>query len=353
MRTRFASLLLLSFGILVGGPDAAAQISFSSSDLPVALAAFSKAYVTTNSVDVSRWISSKGGPQRWDLSQSASPEEEVRTLEIVATSDGGHGADFTAAAFAERTTYASSGGQSWSYYSIAPLQGRQYFGFYDPVSNPAGPEVVFDAPTTDLPAHITFNQTWHREVSFQNVIDLGFSEINVLVHFSCDAIVDGYGTVILPSLGEVPALRVNELHTYNFQDTTLGFPIGQQFIRNYYWLVKGIGQAVQIISSANNTSAPPDNFHTAATLFRVFQSSTFSTPAAPRTVKNLHIARKGDQIFLNWAPAASATSYQIEAADTLPSSPAWQALGQTTDTFSFQRFDHSIPTQFYRVLTVP
>ena len=85
------------------------------------------------------------------------------------------------------------------------------------------------------------------------------------------AVVDAYGTLVLPGIGEVPALRVNEEHTYDTQDTTLGLPLGKQYFRNYYWLVKGVGLAVNIISKADTASVPPDAFKTAATVSRVLK----------------------------------------------------------------------------------
>jgi hypothetical protein len=329
---------------------ALSQTTFTLADLPASLGEFYRAYVRTNELDVSGFIGPKGGPRRWDFSAQRGADEEVRRIDIVSPQDGGHGSGFGAAGYAERTTRASDGLQSWSYYAALPEEGRAYFGFYDPISNPVDPATVFEAPTIDLPAHVVYGQTWRREVDFRDVLDLGFIQIDVLVHFTCDAAVDAYGSVVLPEIGEVPALRVNELHTYDTQDITLGLPIGQQSIRSYYWLVKNVGQAVQIISKPDPTAPPPESFRTAATFYRVFESSRLAAPHQPESVKNLRIAKKGAEVFLSWDAESPATQYQVEAADGLDATALWRVLTKTTDSFLFAPFDRALGTQFYRVL---
>lgn len=326
------------------------QTVFTLADLPSSVGDFCRAYVSTNELDVSGLIGTKGGPQRWDFSAQPGADEEVRRIDVVSPQDGGHEAGFGEAGYAERTTRVSNGLQSWSYYAALPDEGRAYFGFYDPISNPVDPATVFDAPTIDLPARVAYGQTWHREVDFRDLLDLGFIQIDVLIHFTCDAGADAYGSVVLPGIGEVPALRVNELHTYDTQDITLGLPLGQQYVRSYYWLVKDVGQAVQIISKPDSTAPPPDRFRSAATFYRVFESSRLASSHQPQSVKNLRIARKGAEVFLSWDPESAATRYQVEAADGLGATASWRLLMQTTDSFLFAPFDRALGAQFYRVL---
>jgi hypothetical protein len=308
-----------------------AQVVFSADDLPSDPGAYYRAYRNVAEVDVSTRIGPAGGPHRWDFSEPKAAGETVLRMDVVLPSDGGHGASFPAAAYAERLTRESDGSRSWSYYRIIPALGRTYFGFFDPAGNPANPLTVFNSPTTDLPARVEFTQTWSRTVDWVDVLDLGFFEIQTAIRFSSTAEVDAYGTLALPGLGEVPALRVNEVNTYDFTDLTLGLPMPSQHFRNYYWLVKGIGKAVHIISDGRETMPPP-NFNPAKTVLRVFEASDFEDQPL-RAVAGLRIRLEDDLIMLDWAPDSSASGYRVETAEDVaatawrlvaePSAPSW------------------------------
>ena len=114
-------------------------------------------------------------------------------------------------------------------------------------------------------------------VDFEDIIDLGFIESTISVHFTSRAEVDAFGTLVLPGIGEVPALRVNEVNRYDLTEQTLGLPLPSQYFRSYFWLVKGAGKAVHIVSKPDTTT-PPTSFNTAASLQRVFESSTVLKP---------------------------------------------------------------------------
>ena len=339
-------LLLVLCPFLAAGQWSVGQITFNAQDLPRTVGAYYRAYVVTNGPDVSAFLNTKGGPVRWDFSASRASGEDIYRIDVVASSDGGHGASFPQTAYAERTTHESTGAQAWSYYQVVPA-GRDYFGFYDPISNALNPLKVFDSPTIDVPKTVAFNQTWQREVDFQDLLDAGFGQLTVLIHFTCQAAVDAYGTVVLPNIGELPALRVNELHTYELQDTTFGLPLGTQYVRNYYWLAKSIGQVVNIISNVDSSAPPADNFGNAATVLRVFESS--SAPPTPHSVSNLVVSLKGSDIFLKWDREGSASAYRVEASLDLGSSSSWKALAASSDNFLFDPLDRKASAKFYRV----
>ncbi len=204
----------------------------------------------------------------------------------------------------------SDGALSWSIYSIASGVGRAYYGWVDTNANPANPVIVFNAPTVDLPDSIQFGRTWTRSVDWMDVLDIGF-QLQIAIHFTSEARVDAYGTVLLPEIGEVPALRVNEVNTYQSTDLTFGFPIPDQHFRNFYWLVRGIGKAVHVISPGF-TSVPPEDLTTAKTVLRVFEASDVVVPAEPRAVVGLHIQSQNGLVTLSWEADTNATSYCLE-----------------------------------------
>jgi hypothetical protein len=210
--------------------------------------------------------------------------------------------------------------------------------------------LVFDVPTLDLREDITYETTWERSVDWRDVIDPGIFPIEVAVHFVSRATVDAYGSVILPEIGELEALRVNEVNIYSLTDLTLGLPLPDQAFRNYYWLVPGIGKAVHIISKPE-TSPPPENFATAKTVLRVFDSNC-CLPPLRESVRNLQIKNMGRQVFLTWDREPSATAYEIESDTTVAPDPEWPVIAATTDNFWFDDLPSVAGAKFYRVFWI-
>jgi hypothetical protein len=318
-----------------------AQITFTLGDLPTEVGAYSRAYVNTNAVDVSQLLGAKGGPQRWDFSAAQGPNDEIQRMDIVAPGDGGHGADFPDAAYAERTTRESSGIQSWSYYKIGPAQGRVYYGLYNDALTSASPLIVLDAPAVVLPATLVFGQAWRYTLDYQAVVEAFGVPIAVAIHVTFDALVDGYGTMILPILGEVPALRVSEVMSLEYYDET-GFPFYSTQGRDYYWLAKGIGQVASI-------TIPPEVSSMANTVLRVFEASV----SEPKPVNNLLIYLKGKEIFLSWAREPTASNYRVQFVNHLAPVVTWTPLGGTTNNFLFDPAVATTGERYYRVDWAP
>ena len=335
---------------LLCGFSASGQISFRTTDVPRQIGQdYWQAYVDTSEKNVSQLLGVKGGPQRWDFSAPPIAGEAVQRMDIVAAGDGGHGSEFPQAAYAERVTRVADGCQTWSYFKVIAGGGRFYYGFHDACKSPQ-PDIVFDAPTIDLPEDLTFGQSWQREVDWTDTIDAGFIVLRVAIHFTNQSEVDAYGTVVLPGIGEVPALRVNEVNTYVTTDLDYGIPIETQVFRNYVWLVSGIGKAVHILSPPG-ASAPPENFATAKTVLRVFESSRTEIRCEP--VKNLRIARKGQEVFLSWDKGTLASGYRIESCERLSGDAPWEVLAETTDNFRFDPVPRGEGSRFYRVSGCP
>lgn len=324
--------------------EANAQIVFSTDDLPSQFGWHSRAYVTTSDVDVSTRIGQPGGPQRWDFWQPLAAGEIVKRLDIMPITNSWHGTNFPQATYAERLTTEADGAQSWSYYRIVSDQGRAYYGFYDSVGNPVKPLKAFQAATIDLPHPILFGQTWSRIVDFEDIIDTGLFQLQVAVHFVAQAQMDAYGTLVLPRIGEVPALRVNELHTYELTDLSLGLPLGTQYIRNYYWLVRGIGKAVDLISEVQ-TSTPPVQLSTAKTVLRVFEFSS-------RSATDLHIHLKAGCAILDWQLQTNTSGYRVEMLPNLALTN-WQVVAEPTNNSWADVLMPAEPQRFFRVFLKP
>jgi hypothetical protein len=344
VRPRFLLGLCLAVFFAAELVQTNAQTNFPITALPTDIGSWQRAYVGTD-VDVSTRLGQPGGPQRWDFSYAPGATDALQRRETVAVSDGGHGASYPNATYAERLTSETTGATSWSYYRVAAASGRTYYGFFDEVANPTCPGKVFAPPTTDLPAVLSFGQTWSRTLDFYDCIDAGFLVIDLAITFTASAEVDAYGTLVLPDIGEVPAVRVNEVHTYDVVDETLG--IFDQFyqFRNYYWLVPGIGKAVDLLSNAQAT-VPPANLSTARSLWRVFQSR-------PWTACDLRLRIQDTQALLTWRPETETSGYQIEMRPDLSPGSAWQFLTETTGHAYSEPFLPNAPQRLFRVLVKP
>lgn len=340
--TRLLSCVLL-------GLPLCAQITFRTEDVPRQIAVDSwRAHVDTAGKDVRHLLGAKGGPQRWDFSYLPATGEDVHRMEVVARTDGGHGEAFGLAAYAERVTLTKKQCQTWSYFKVIPGVGRFYYGFYEGCKTPPG-DVVFDLATIDLPADIAFGQSWQREVTWRDVIDAGFIVLEVAIHFTNETVVDAYGTVVLPEIGEVPALRLNEVNTYVTKDLTFDIPIDAQVVRNYVWLVPGIGKAVHIISEAGLT-APPEDFAMAKTVLRVFECGQCVPPPPPcEWVRNPRLRLLGQDWFLTWDRFDWAKAYQIETCTGMSDNLQWELLREVPENYTLEKLAQGEVTRFFRV----
>jgi len=303
-----------------------------------------RAYVTTTAVPISSLLGQPGGPRKWDFSQSQQGNEVIKRLDVVPPDDGGIPPLFPQAEYADRLTTESTGERNWSYYRVVTNEGRWYYGFQDTNSNPDCPVKIFAPPTLDLPDPIQFGQTWSRALDFMDCI--GF--FNLFVHFTAEASVDAYGTVVLPGIGEVPALRVNEIHRYDYRDD-LGIFSYTAYYRNYYWLVPGIGKAVDIISEADLSAPPPANLTTARTLYRVFEASHLQAP--PHPVADLRIRVQAGQAILDWQNETNVSGYRVESIQNLGTTN-WALVGEPSTNTWTQAVGTNLQ-RFFRVFAKP
>jgi hypothetical protein len=256
-------------------------------------------------------------------------------MDIVPTTDGGNQSSFPNATYAERYTDEVGGAQEWDFYNITTNNGRSYFG-YD--SDAAG-LVVFSSPVIDIPPVVGYGTNWSYTINQGSEI--------VRIQETVSAAVDAFGTIILPQLGQFQAVRVNLLNT---QQEYLGSePYGSAvYFREFYWLVPGIGKAVDIIST-DSTTIPPANFSSVYELRRVFEaSSTTNTP--PEPVSNLSLSLQNGEATLNWLQATNASDYQVQALGDLIATN-WQIMASPTSN----SWSESVTStqRFYRVFIEP
>ena len=288
-----------------------AQVSLLSGDLPSRLGEWRRAYLDTSGIALGDLLGRAGGPQRWDFSYPRRQAEGLQRVEIVPASDGSCSEKSQGATFAERTTRESDGCASWEYFSLRDGVGRVYHGLCDPCSNPAMRGITFNEPTVELP-ECTYGSAWERTVQWDDVVDSGFGAVEVSVSFVARARVDAYGTLVLPNLGEVQALRVNETNVYTTLLKDFGLPLGDQYFHNVYWLVPGIGRAVHVVSQASG-SEPPSLSDPPARVVRIFEASAQNPPpkASIEPVTNLVVQAVGGKVLLSWDSVAADVRYVV------------------------------------------
>jgi hypothetical protein len=198
--------------------------------------------------------------------------------------------------------------------------------------------VIFQAPAVDIPGSIAFGTNW----TFSWVADVGYE-----IDLTANATVDAYGTMVLPQIGEVSALRVNQL---SCEQRFIGVLLLQtSYFREYYWLVPGIGKAVHVIS-ASGSSPPGLNFAPAQEVRRMFEASGITNQPMFGPVASLRIRRQSTLAVLDWPRQTNASGYRVEALGNVADTN-WQLLSQpATNSWS----EALTTTQrFYRVWWKP
>jgi hypothetical protein len=337
-------LLRQLFVGLILGVAAQGQITFRTTDFPSRIGVDTwRLREDASGKSITQLLGSAGGPHKWDFSYPSTEGETVRATAIVAPDDGNRATHFPSATYAERETIEKSGCQTWNYLRLTDGMGRIQSGFFSACKDP-GPYVIFESPSIEVPDNLKFGDTFQQTADWRDDIGGDFFIFRVAVHYVSTAKVDAYGTIVLPGIGEVPALRVNELNSYETTELENDIPLDKQYFRNYYWLVPGIGRAVQLSSPAG-TSAPPANFSVSQSIFRVFESGRYPQR---QFVKNLGIARQGNQILLSWEKENEATQYEVEYSTRLAPVEPWILLASPPGN-SFLDAIGLNSSRFYRV----
>ena len=174
---------------------ATGQVVVPVSSLPSIIGEHDLSYVRTN-FSLGSLVGGTGS-NYWDFSQAPTSADVIQRLDIVSVNDGGNGAYFPSATYAQRYTGGVYASPSYEYYQISNGVGRLYYGLYEAQTQDANPLVVFPQPTVDLPEPVQYGHGWNRSLNFD--INTIFGPESVA--FSETATVDAYGTLVLPGCG--------------------------------------------------------------------------------------------------------------------------------------------------------
>ena len=347
----------VSLGLLLALPGLA-QITFYATNLPSSVGDYNRSYYSVSNAYVASMLklatnysgpgvpgAGPGVPQVWDFSKGQQPSETVLRTDVLAVTNGPDGGDFPNATYAEKDTQEPSTQIAWRYYSMTN-SGRYYYGFYVPLDLNASSLAVFDHPNPDIPATVSYGQTWSRTNTWSgsasgDPFDYGFTTT---------ATVDAYGTLILPAIGSVPALRVHEV-----QDNQIiipGFLTEDAPCDYYYWLVPGLGVAVQFLQNRTDSlgSLSSDNTYVERMFYANYITNTPAPVSYPANPGNLRIHLVSGAVQLTWLPFTNSASYQVQTVSSIIKTN-WQVLGSTTATNWSETLT---PTQrIYRVVGMP
>jgi len=251
-----------------------------------------RSYANDSNVSVSGILGLPGGPQTWDFTDG--PTAEIKRFDYVATDDGDDpvagfyaSVHFPDADFSQRMTEEIGGDQAWMYLDQLAAVGRLNYGFYWPDGNPLTDDwSVFTPSILDFPDPMEWGDSWLLSTTYQfQMYDLG-EVLDVRIDMTIDADVDAWGTVVLPTLGPVDAVRVNTEQTSAIYVWLGGtwLPAGTQFIRIYDWIGVSSDIIVEIGSTVSDASMPPDQFTIASIFVRQFENSN---PTAPPVIADI------------------------------------------------------------------
>jgi len=292
--------------------------------------------------------------QNWDFSEPQQPYESVLRTDIIAPEDGANSGQFPYATYAEQDTLEPTNQIGWRYCGFTDSgtsSGRLCYGLDAPENEPVTEWAVFVPPTVDIPSTVQFGQTWSNALYWLSTY---FEIILVSNYYTYSSSVDAFGTLILPEIGAVPALRVHEVDSYTVTDVS-DPPLLLDINTNqyYYWLVPGIGVAAQVLLLGNNVLDPVDLPYT-NTVQRFFYASyytnnTNSAPPPPPSTADLYIIDQGGSVVLNWSTLSNAVNFRIDYTASLATN--WQTLGYTTSTSWTETI--TATQRFYRVVGIP
>ena len=316
---------------------ARAQATLSADDVYNLIGEYSLSYFRSN-IDLVAFIG-KPGSNYWDFSQPQASNDVVARMDVVAVSDGGHGVDFAGAIFALRYEGGAFSETDWDYYELDPTNGLFYYGSYEVVGGGANPATPITPPTSVLPWLVQYGDSWTNVYSF-NVTDPLFGVIPVA--YTGINEVDAYGTLVLPGIGPVPALRITEVE--NYEEDIFGLEYAQPDT-NWTWLAPGIGFAAQIFNLGPDSYSPSAETYSNS-FSRVFLSPLLTaSPAAQLTLQS-KVAE------LTWSSIFNASGYVVQNSTNL-NLAQWPMTAQLTNQSLAIPIVHGVNQQFFRVLAQP
>lgn len=302
------------------------------------------------------------GPDRfWDFSQG--PTDRTLRFDYINAAGVPEAADFPQATIVERKVVEGTSDIEWLMFEPVPGIGRKIYGFYSDAFSPGMPSIPFSQPIVDFPDGIRYGDTWTTSFTTESMFPSLDPEWNlnfmILTTWDSKFTADAWGVVLLPNLGLVDALRINEELTVDIS-ADLGFGDGYfhvetDYIRNYYWLSPGRGIVAQI-SSTQGTTMPPENFDRATAFVRMFETNKKpgSIGTEPQPVNNLRLTVSNDRVLIQWQKAPNASRYRVEySAGGLGQDDWIPLIHETANDYFFDPSGPQHQTRFYRVVSLP
>ena len=299
-----------------------------------------------------------GEDRFWDFSQG--PTERVLRFDYLEPTGLAQAVDFPEATIVEKKTVEGVGDEEWLMFAQLPGIGRRVYGFYSEAYSPFEPSVAFSQPIVDFPDTIAYQGSWTASYIAWSVYPSLDPEVadNFRIRTTASSTfnVDAWGVVLLPNLGLVDALRINEEQVLDLAVDWGDGEIQQietDYVRSYYWLSPGRGIVAQLTSTALGAT-PPANFSDATAFVRMFETNKEGTSGAtdPQPVSNLRVTVSNGRVLVQWNKAANATRYRVEYSSSGWDAQNWQMLGEeTTNDFLFDP-DGIGEGRFYRVVSL-
>jgi hypothetical protein len=315
------------------------------------------AILNTGSYATANRMGPAGANQFWDFSQG--PTDRVWRFDYSSATGVPEAVDFPLATLVEHKTVEGVGEEEWVFFEQVPGVGRKVYGFYSEQFSPGMPSIPFSQAIVDFPDTMAYQNSWQTSFTtvstFPSLDPELFEDFLLRTTWTSAFTVDAWGVVLLPNLGLVDALRINEEQTLGIEaDLGDGWqPIDTQFVRSYYWLSPGRGIVAQMTSLQSSTP-PPVNFDTAAAFVRMFETNKEGSSGStdPQPVDNLRVTVSNGRVLIQWNKAANATSYEVEYSTGGLGPENWQPVGTTAGEYLFDNDGFGHQTRFYRVKSV-
>jgi hypothetical protein len=303
----------------------------------------------------------------WDF--SVGPTEVVHRFDYVDPTGLWEALEFPQANVAEHKTVEGTGIEAWLFFEQVTGEGRRVYGFYDEVFAPYTPVGVFvPEPIIDFPENIRYDQPpWFTDMTVYSTIAYSDPEASAIfpvkLDFHSKFTADAWGTALLPGVGLVPVLRINEEQSVDISIDVAIDPAEEgsytyfetDYLRNYYWLSPGRGIVAQL-NSTQGSFLPDAEFSSASVFLRMFETNKEAEPidTGVKSVENLEVIVSNGLVLIRWSEASNATGYQVEYSIGGLGSDDWQPLGgQTTAKQVLDPNGLGTGARFYRVVSLP
>ena len=309
----------------------------------------------SNLTNAAQWIGGTGGPQVWDF-RNVPGDAENRYFYRSVDDGTPEKAAFPDAEIMERLSRDLAPANDAAYIRFLPGEGKETVGV-STQERGAQSDSLFATPLLEYPVVVNHGDKWDDDTTYPITLSVLTAFVEATVRIDQKAEVDGWGTVILPEIGAVEALRVNvaSQHTTDAIVAEQIVPISDQHFRSYIWLAPGYGTIATLLSSPGTVEVP-DSFTTTVSFERLTRATGFHTlPDQPTPMGNgtLTIRKMPGKSILSWAfpNAPPGATYSVEQSMTLGSAGnPWSELARTEELSLEVPF--GVEENYFRVLQV-